>query len=113
MKGKAKPARAFFLQGVDKERVAVPEIEHFLLGVAATEGSLALSLEQAPAALVLGVVGEAQHEAHDHGAADHGQAHAEARRVLGRLRRQVDVRARDAAQVAAGHEQRHADGSLG
>lgn len=102
----------FSSQRVAVKGALVAEIQELLLGVLCLDGVLALAREQFVALPVFALVRLAQDPGTDHAGDAEAQAGAEAGRVARRLGRKVDVAAADAAQVADGDQERHADGAL-
>src|SRR5690242_17530821 len=100
-------------QRVPVERTLIAQHQQIVVCVASSDSLLAVLLEQLVPLLVFAVVRPAQHEYHGDGGNAHGQTGRKAGGVLWLLAREVDVAAHDAAHVADGDEQRHADGALG
>jgi len=101
------------LKRIYKKRTLIPQIQQLLIRIPRPHRLLPLLIQHLTPSLVLAITSPPKHISHDDRRETHPQTHAEAYGVFGGLGCDVDVRAGDAAHVADGDQEAHADCALG
>ena len=107
------PPSTHHLQRINKKRTFVPHIQQLLIRISSPYRLLPLFVQHLTPTLVFPIASPPQDVSHDNRRDTHPQTHTEANWVFGSLGRNVNVRAGNAAHVADGDQETHADGALG